>query len=103
MRARVPRCRLFSPRVLAILLLVVALGAYCYYYSASPQPYRKPGLCVLFFNTSCLNQIRKSRKKKCCGVLLVKRFQKTLDIKCSDGFCLTFKGNKRFQRKVLIF
>ncbi|XP_026318156.1 alpha-mannosidase 2x isoform X3 [Hyposmocoma kahamanoa] len=35
MRARMPRCRLFSTRILAILFLVLALGAYCYYSAPS--------------------------------------------------------------------
>ncbi|XP_063546367.1 alpha-mannosidase 2 [Cydia strobilella] len=42
MRVRVPRCRLFTSRVVALLLLAAALGAYCYYHSASPNTYRKP-------------------------------------------------------------
>lgn len=37
MRARLLRCRPFSTRILAIVLLVVGFGVYCYYYSASPS------------------------------------------------------------------
>ncbi|KAM3968647.1 alpha-Mannosidase class II b [Aphomia sociella] len=40
MRARVPRCRSFPTRILAILLLVLGFGAYCYYFT-SPS-YSKP-------------------------------------------------------------
>ncbi|XP_075991466.1 alpha-Mannosidase class II b [Anticarsia gemmatalis] len=39
---RVLRCRPFSTRILALLLLVLGFGAYCYYYSTSPQNYTKP-------------------------------------------------------------
>lgn len=33
---KVTRCRIFSTRVYAILLLAVGFGAYCYYYSTNP-------------------------------------------------------------------
>ncbi|KAL0902689.1 hypothetical protein ABMA27_000506 [Loxostege sticticalis] len=34
MRARFPRCRPFSARLLALLFFVLAFGAYCYYYTS---------------------------------------------------------------------
>ncbi|KPJ08991.1 Retrovirus-related Pol polyprotein from type-1 retrotransposable element R1 [Papilio machaon] len=42
MRTRVPRCRPFSTRILAIFLLLLGLALYCIYYNATPSGYNKP-------------------------------------------------------------
>ncbi|XP_050683104.1 alpha-mannosidase 2 isoform X2 [Leptidea sinapis] len=39
---RLFRCRPFSKRCLALLLLLLAFGVYCYYYSVTPASYPKP-------------------------------------------------------------
>ncbi|CAH2103099.1 unnamed protein product [Euphydryas editha] len=41
---RILRCRPFSTRMLALLLVALAFGVYCYYYTVSAA-YPKPGKC----------------------------------------------------------
>ncbi|XP_072931215.1 alpha-mannosidase 2 [Epargyreus clarus] len=46
MRPRFPRCRPSSTRMLALLVLVLGFGIYCYYYASSPTSYSKAGNAI---------------------------------------------------------
>lgn len=69
------RCRPFSTRILALLLLVLGFGVYCYYYSFSSQNYTKSkntaddGLDVKSLSVLHGTELRKNVPPEHCPVL----------------------------------